>query len=115
VHRFRFKDVDLPADGIGGAYGAFRVVGFRQMADGKQVAGWISANEALQGFGDAWVIVIEFSKPVRAYSVLAYGQTANPASKHSRDQIGLFANHELKPVWFSESEIKANLESEYHP
>jgi acyl-homoserine-lactone acylase len=79
------------------------------------MAGYISESEPLQGFGDAWVIVIEFSKPVRAYSVLAYGQTTNPTSKHSRDQIGLFANHELKPVWFTESEIKANLESEYHP
>lgn len=115
VHRFRFKDVDLPADGIVGTYGAFRVVGFRAMPDGKQIAGWVSSNEPLQGFGDAWVITIEFSKPVKAYSVLAYGQTANPESKHSRDQIGLFANHQLRPVWFTESEIKSNLESEYHP
>ncbi|HKA20697.1 MAG TPA: penicillin acylase family protein [Blastocatellia bacterium] len=115
VHRFRFKDVDLPADGIVGTYGAFRVVGFRAMPDGKQIAGWVSSNEPLQGFGDGWVIIVEFSKPVKAYSVLAYGQTANPDSKHSRDQIGLFANHELKPVWFTESEIKSNLESEYRP
>jgi acyl-homoserine-lactone acylase len=115
VHRYKFKDVDLPADGITGVYGAFRVVGFRQMPDGKRVAGWTSANEALQGFGDAWVLLVEFSKPVKAYSVLAYGQTTNPASKHSRDQIRLFANHELKRVWFSEAEIKANLESEYRP
>jgi acyl-homoserine-lactone acylase len=115
VHRFRFKNVDLPADGIVGTYGAFRVVGFRAMPDGKQMAGWVSSNEPLQGFGDAWVIAVEFSKPVKAYSVLAYGQTTNPDSKHSRDQIGLFANHELRPVWFTESEIKANLESEYRP
>jgi len=115
VHRFRFKDVDLPGDGATGALGAFRVMGFRQLPDGKRVAGWISANEPLQGFGDGWVIAVEFSKPVKAFSVLAYGQTTNPTSKHSRDQIGLFANHEYKRVWFSESEIKANLESEYRP
>ena len=115
VHRFRFKDVDLPGDGATGALGAFRVMGFRQLPDGKRVAGWISANEPLQGFGDGWVIAVEFSKPVKAHSVLAYGQTTNPTSKHSRDQIGLFANHEYKRVWFSESEIKANLESEYRP
>jgi acyl-homoserine-lactone acylase len=115
VHRFRFKDVDLPADGAPGTLGAFRVMGFRQMPDSKRVAGWISDNEPLVGFGDGWVIAVEFSRPVKAYSVLAYGQTMKPTSKHSRDQIGLFANHDYKRVWFSEPEIKANLESEYRP
>jgi acyl-homoserine-lactone acylase len=115
VHRFRFKGVDLPADGTAGTYGAFRVLGFRQMPDGKRVAGWTSDNETLVGFGDGWVIAVEFSRPVRAYSVLAYGQTTNSESKHSRDQISLFANHEYKRVWFSEQEIKANLERAYRP
>jgi acyl-homoserine-lactone acylase len=98
-----------------GTYGAFRVVGFRQMPDGKRVAGWVSSNEPLSGFGDAWVLMVEFSKQVKAFSVLAYGQTTDPSSKHSRDQIALFASHEMKRVWFSEAEIKANLEIEYRP
>ena len=115
VHRFRFKDIDLPGDGVTGTYGSFRVVGFRETTNGKRVAGWISTNEPLVGFGDGWVIVVEFTKPISAYSVLAYGQTTNPSSKHSSDQIGLFANHEYKRVWFTEAEIKANLESEYRP
>jgi acyl-homoserine-lactone acylase len=88
---------------------------FREMPDGKLVAGWTSDDEPLQGFGDAWVIAVEFSRPIKAYSVLAYGQTTSSASKHSRDQIALFANHEYKRVWFSEAEIKANLEREYRP
>lgn len=115
VHRYRFKDVDLPGDGATGVFGAFRVMGFRQMPDGKRVAGWISDNEPLVGFGDAWVIAVEFSKPIKAFSVLAYGQTTNSVSKHSRDQINLFASHQYKRIWFTEAEIKANLESEYRP
>ena len=115
VHRFRFKDVDIPGDGAPGLLGAFRVMGFRQASNGKRVAGWISDSEPLVGSGDGWVLAVEFSKPVKAYSVLAYGQTTNSASRHSRDQIGLFANHEYKRVCFSEAEIKANLESEYRP
>jgi acyl-homoserine-lactone acylase len=115
VHRFRFKDVDIPGDGAPGVLGAFRVMGFREMPDGKRVAGWSSANESLVGSGDGWVIAVEFTRPIKAFSVLAYGQTTNSASKHSRDQIALFANHEYKRVWFSEGEIKANLESEYRP
>ena len=115
VNRFRFKDVDLPGDGADGALGAFRVMGFRPVSDGKRVAGWLSSNEPLIGFGDGWVIVVEFSKPINAFSVLAYGQTTNAASRHSSDQIALFANHQYKRVWFSEAEIKANLEREYRP
>lgn len=115
VHRFRFRDVDLPADGALGVYGAFRVMGFKQMPDGKRVAGWVSDSEPLAGFGDGWVITVEFTKPVRAYSVLAYGQTTNSESTHSRDQIELFARHQYKKIWFSEADIKAHLEREYQP
>ncbi|MEP7272804.1 MAG: penicillin acylase family protein [Acidobacteriota bacterium] len=115
VHRFRFRDIDLPADGASGAYGLFRVMGFRDQDGGKRLAGWTADGEPLMGFGDGWVLSVEFSRPIVAYSVLAYGQTTNSASPHSRDQIGLFAKHSYKRVWFTESEIKSNLERTYHP
>jgi acyl-homoserine-lactone acylase len=106
VHRFRFKDIDLPADGATGTYGLFRVVSFRQQDDGKRVAGQVPGSDALVGTGDGWVLAVEFSQPVKAYSVLAYGQTTNSASPHSTDQIRLFSNHSYKQVWFTEREIK---------
>jgi acyl-homoserine-lactone acylase len=115
VVRYRFKGIDLPADGAPGNYGMFRVMRFAPQPDGKRVAGWIGADKPLVGFGDAWALAVEFSKPVRAYSVLAYGQTTDQNSKHSRDQIELFARHQYKKIWFSEAEIKANLEREYRP
>jgi acyl-homoserine-lactone acylase len=115
VHRFRFKDVDIPAEGASGKYGAFRVMGFNEMPDGKRVAGWTSDDAPLSGSGDGWVLAVEFAKPVKAFSVVAYGQTTNSNSRHSRDQIELFANHKYKPVWFSEAQIRANLEREYRP
>ena len=105
VHRIRLADVDLPGDGAGGEYGLFRVVNFAPLPDGKRVASG----------GDGWVMAIEFSKPVRAYSVLAYGETSNRASRHSTDQARLFAAHQFKPVWFSEEQIKAHLERAYRP
>ena len=115
VHRFRFGSLDLPADGANGTYGLFRVLRFTETADGKRVAGQVQENELPVGFGDAWVIAVQFSRPVKAMSVLAYGQTTRSASKHSGDQIRLFADHQLRPVWFTEAEIKAHLESEYRP
>jgi acyl-homoserine-lactone acylase len=52
---------------------------------------------------------------VHAQSILAYGQTAHPDSRHGRDQIRLFAAHQLRPVWFTEAQIKAHTERAYRP
>lgn len=115
VHRFRFGNLDLPGDGSIARHGLYRVVGFDAAQDGRRVAGHIGPNQPLAGFGDGWVLMVHFTRPVAAWSVLAYGQTANLESPHSRDQIRLFANHELRPVWFSEEAIAANLERRYRP
>ena len=115
VNRYRFNGIDLPADGASGNYGLFRVMRYAPQPDGKRVAGWIGADKPLVGFGDAWVLAVEFAKPVKAYSILAYGQTSNPNSKHSRDQIELYAKHQYKKLWFTEAEIKAHLERTYQP
>ncbi|MBK9167043.1 MAG: penicillin acylase family protein [Bryobacterales bacterium] len=116
VHRFRFRGHDLPADGAKGAHGVYRVMGFGEAEDGKRVAGWgPSAAGPLTGSGDAWVLTVEFTQPVRAYSVVAYGQTTNPESPHCCDQIALFARRQLRKAWFTEEEIRANLEREYRP
>jgi acyl-homoserine lactone acylase PvdQ len=67
------------------------------------------------GFGDAWILVVDFSRPATAFSVLAYGQTTNQESPHSSDQLRLFASHRLRRAWFSEADIQANLERAYRP
>jgi len=110
VHRYRFPDgTDLPAAGASGTYGVYRVQRFQNESGGKQAAG------PGKGFGDAWVISVEFSQPVKAWSVVAYGQSEDPKSKHCCDQIGVFAKDQLRPIWFSESDIRAHLEREYKP
>ncbi len=115
VNRYRFPGIDLPADGASGNYGLFRVLRYTPQPDGKRVAGWVGADKPLAGFGDAWVLAVEFAQPVKAYSILAYGQSTNPSSPHSRDQIELYARHQYKKLWFIEAEIKAHLEREYRP
>ena len=80
-----------------------------------RIAGWADADRQLAGFGDAWVLLVHFTRPVQAYSVLAYGQTTNRASPHSRDQIRIFAGRDLRPAWYSAADIAAHLEREYRP
>ena len=115
VHRLRLGDLDLPATGADGALGLFHVVQFAQAPDGKRVVGTLEKGKPMVGGGDGFIFVVEFTRPLKAYSLLAYGETSNPASRHSSDQAPLFASGRLKPVWFTEAEIKANLEREYRP
>ncbi len=117
VSRFRVGDVDLPGDGAPAAYGAFRVMRFDAVDQtGRvRVAGTVGRDRAPIGFGDAWILVVDFARPVTGWSVLAYGQTTNLDSPHSRDQIRLFAAHRLRRAWFTEGEIRANREREYRP
>lgn len=119
VHRFRFGSLDLPADGASGTYGCFRVMRFDQV-DGVngvygRVAGNVATGEQLAGFGDAWVLLVDFSQPVTGWSVLAYGQTTDLDSRHSSDQIRIFASHELRRAWFTEEEIQSHATREYRP
>jgi acyl-homoserine lactone acylase PvdQ len=115
--RFRIGDVDLPGDGAPGTYGTFRVMRFDAVDPSSpiRVAGNVNRDRAPVGFGDAWILLVDFSKPVTGWSVLAYGQTTNLDSPHSRDRIRILAGHRLRRAWFTEEEIKANLEREYRP
>jgi acyl-homoserine-lactone acylase len=123
VNRFRAGMLDLPGDGASGTYGTFRVMRFAELPDGQagtddrrvRVAGHVPGRDTPVGFGDAWVLLVDFSRPGHAWSVLAYGQTTKQDSPHSRDQLPIFAAHKLRRAWYSEADIKANLVREYRP
>jgi acyl-homoserine-lactone acylase len=54
--------------------------------------------------------VVEFSSPVRAKVILTYGNSSQPDSPHNGDQLKLFSEKKMRPVWRRLSEIEANLE-----
>jgi acyl-homoserine-lactone acylase len=116
VNRFRLGSIDLPGDGASGTYGCFRVMRFDRLEGTSQrVAGNVTDGQPLAGFGDAWVLLVDFAPPVTGWSVLAYGQTTNLDSRHSRDQIQIFADHELRRAWYTEEEVRAHMTREYRP
>ncbi len=106
VYRVRRGDVDVPVGGGSGTLGNFRVIYFGpEEDDGKRrVIG-----------GDGWVFAVEFGKEIKAYSVLAYGQSNNPDSPYFDDQAKLFAENKMKKVAFSEAEIKMASIKSYRP
>jgi len=105
VHRVRAGSVDQPVGGCTGALGCFRVLNFRNEADGKRVAVG----------GDGWVIAVEFTDTPKAYSVLAYGQSARPESPHYYDQAEMFAKGEFKRIALTEKDIEAQTVRRYRP
>ena len=60
--------------------------------------------------GDSYYAVIEFSNPVKARVLTAYGNATQPHSPHVGDQLELFAQKAMRPVWRTRGEIEENLE-----
>ena len=89
----------------GGALGCFSVLNFRTDADGKRpVIG-----------GDGWVLTVEFVDVLRAYSMLAYGESTREQSPHHSDQAEVFARGDMKRVAFTERDIEAQTIRRYRP
>jgi acyl-homoserine-lactone acylase len=105
VHRVRRGNVDQPASGCPGALGCFRVLTFTAAADGRRAASG----------GDGWVLAVEFTRPPRAYSILAYGQSVKTDSPHHDDQAALFARGRMKPVVYTRAQVEANAVRRYRP
>lgn len=105
VHRVRRGSVDVPVGGCPGVMGCFRVLTFARAEDGKLVA----------NSGDGWVLAVEFGAVPRAYSVLAYGQSPDPASPWHADQAAMFARGEMKRVAFTAQAVKAAAVLRYRP
>jgi acyl-homoserine-lactone acylase len=105
VHRVRRGEVDVPVGGCSGALGCFRTLSFAEAEDGKRIA----------SVGDAWVLAVEFADTPVAYSVLAYGQSPDPASPWHADQAALFARGELKRVAFTRADVDRQAVSRFRP
>jgi acyl-homoserine-lactone acylase len=101
VNRVRLGDLDLPGNGAPGFLGVVRVLGYLPAPDDRR----------RQAGGDAYVAAIEFGSTIQARVVLAYGNSSQPSSKHRTDQIRMFIDGQLRPVWRTRSEIQAHLEN----
>ena len=65
--------------------------------------------------GNSFVAAVEFGPTLRAKSILAGGQSGNPASKHFADQAEMYSRGEFKDVLFYKEDIEKALERKYHP
>jgi acyl-homoserine-lactone acylase len=100
VYRLRRDSLDLPANGAPDILGVFRVVSYAPAG----------GNRFRAVSGDSYFATIEFSSPLRAMSLVGYGNASRAGSPHRTDQLPLFARKELKPVWRTRADVEAHTE-----
>lgn len=98
--RINYNGKNLPANGIDGSMGTFRVAW----------PGGADEDHIYVGGGDSWVGVIEFGNKVKAKVLLSYGNATQKDSPHNGDQLELFSKKELRDAWFTKADIEANTE-----
>jgi acyl-homoserine-lactone acylase len=101
VYRLRRDGLDLPSNGGSGNLGIFRVTSMEPARDGRLVAAG----------GDSYVGVLEFGSPLRARTLVSYGNASQPGSPHRTDQLPLYARKELRTAWRTRAEVEAHLQS----
>lgn len=65
--------------------------------------------------GNSFVAVVEFGERVRAKSLLAGGQSADPQSPHFDDQALRYINREFKEVAYYREDVEKRALRTYHP
>ena len=65
--------------------------------------------------GNSFVAAVEFGPRMRAKSILAGGESGDPASPHFADQAAMYSRGEFKDVLFYKEDIEKQLERKYHP
>jgi len=98
-YRIKYNGIDLPANGIDGRLGVFRVAWPGKSTDKNMHVGG----------GDSWVSVIEFGQKIRAKALLSYGNSTQKDSPNNGDQLELFSKKELRDIWFYETELIPNI------
>jgi len=108
-------DIDLPFDDnapslpiamASGRWGALASFGAKRYPGTRRIYG---------GSGNSFVAVVEFGDKVRAKSLLAGGQSGDPASPHFVDQAQRYADRQFKDVAFYKDDVVQRAERTYHP
>jgi acyl-homoserine-lactone acylase len=96
----------LPVPFASGNWGSLAAFGMTQQPKTRRIYG---------ERGNSFVAAVEFGPRIRAKSVLAGGESGDPASKHFNDQAQMYSKGEFKDVLFYKEDVEQHLERKYHP
>lgn len=102
-------DDSKPSIAVGmasGNWGALASFGARGTQNTKRLYG---------SYGNSFVAVVEFGDKVKAKSILAGGQSGDPASPHFFDQAQRYADVQFKDVAYYKEDVEKRAKKKYHP
>jgi acyl-homoserine-lactone acylase len=102
-------DDDAPSIAVGmssSRWGALAAYGSRTRQVTKRIYGTR---------GNSFVAMVEFGDKVKAKTMLAGGQSGDPASPHFADQAQRYADRQFKDVAYYREDVEKRAESTYHP
>ena len=96
----------VPVGLASGNWGALAAYGARATSTTKRLYGYR---------GNSFVAVVEFGEKVRAKSILAGGQQADPNSPHFFDQAQRYADAQFKEVPYYREDVEKRMVRSYRP
>lgn len=96
----------IPVGLASGNWGALAAYGARATEGTKRLYGYR---------GNSFVAVVEFGQKVKAKTILAGGQSADPGSPHFFDQAQLYADVNFKEIAFYREEVEKRAQKVYRP
>lgn len=96
----------IPVGMASGTWGALAAFGARPTESAKRLYGYR---------GNSFIAVVEFGDKVKAKSMLAGGQSGNPASSHFDDQAQAYADAAFKDVAYYREDVEKRMEERYTP
>ena len=95
-----------PVGMASGTWGALAAFGAKTYPGTKRLYGYR---------GNSFVAVVEFGEKLKAKSILAGGQSADPDSPHFYDQVQDYVDGKFKDVAFYREDVEAKAEERYVP
>jgi len=105
-HVFNDNKPSIPVGLASGNWGALAAYGQRGNVTTKRIYGTR---------GNSFVAAVEFGDKVKAKSLLAGGQSGDPASPHFYDQAQRYADHDFKDVPYYRADVEARAVKRYKP
>ncbi len=96
----------LPVAFASGNWGALAAYGMVAKQTTKRIYG---------DRGNSFVAVVSFGPRIQAKSILAGGESGDPASPHFNDQADMYSKAQFKDVLFYPEDIAKHLKRIYHP
>ena len=105
-HPYNDSAPSLPVGMASSRWGALASYGARAYPGTNRIYG---------ASGNSFIAVVEFGERVRAKSLLAGGQSSDPASPHFDDQALRYINREFKDVAFYREDVERRARRTYQP